>query len=732
MTIAIILAGLIWAWFQFGLASAVVFTLLAGGLLLVICAYRITAAMILVLSLVVIAMLEHQMRHPLPSAFQHVTQSLTLCIEQVPRQYSDGTQTARARVQAQPESLHLRKIRLWLYPETTNLTLNAGDCFDADVRLRQPIGRLIPGTFNADRYNFAEKIDAYGTVVELSSIAHRPGFQQRLYLTTAEKLGDGLGLDVWAALALGWSRAMSPELKTLLADNQVMHLFVISGMHLAFVLLLVNLLIQWLAYGLAPWLMISRTQRYLLAGLVTTGYVAFLGFPLPVTRALLMFGLPIIGQLSAVRTGPLTLLGWTAVILMLWHPAAWLAIGPWLSFGSVAVIFLILRWRLLQNLPRLWQPILFQVLMTISILPWALSSGFSFNLLSVFSSLVLSGLIGFVGLPMALMMPIVDLTWLHSSWNQAVEWLVSLLTLTANPGLELPYLDSAALFLLVVMAVWAIWRRDTSSILVGAALLCLSILFWGQGGTNRVPSVTVYDVGHGQALLLDTGDDRFLYDTGGRFSPEQSLAEVVLHRVLPPLEGVVISHSDLDHAAGAGFLRGQYPRLPIWSGQRDQIPIKSSTRNCHQQTKLHSAIEVIPVPPSLRGRQDNNQSCVVLITLNHHRLLITGDADKYIEYYLLQTHPHLFPVDVLILGHHGSGSSSAGAFLEANQSAMFLTSSGDRLAPRWPAERIESWFSDQQKTLLNTAKLGTIQLTFYPQRIRVKTWDSAYRNRLIY
>lgn len=731
MIIALFLAGLIWVWFHHGLLMALVLLVSLTSVLLLLVVKRASAVLFVVLASAVLLQLELQQRHALPLHWQHQNAVLGVCLEQAPQRYEDNAQAALGRVVSQPTDLSLRRIKFWAYPETEIPQLDVGDCIEAEVRLRQPLGRLIPGIFNADRYNFSVGIDAYGTLISINRLTSSADLPQRLYLQVAQILESENALDLWAALTLGWSRALNSDLKSVLADNQLMHLFVISGMHLAFIALLINGVIWLLARAVSPWLQFQRVQRHLLLMSIVVAYVAFLGFPVPVTRALIMLGIPLLSEYLALRWGRFSALGSAAVLLMVWQPASWLALGPWLSFVSVLVILLMTYWRLINRYPWLVRLFLFQLIMTASVLPWAIVAGFSFNPVSLLSSLLLTFIVGFVALPLAfLLMFGVPLT--AEFWQSGVEWLLPILRWATQSGISMDYVGFWPVVLSICLVAWLIWWRGLLSGLYLMPMALVWLLASRDISVEPIPRLVLYDVGHGQAVLLDSGDHRILYDTAGRFSPTVSLAEASLGRVLPSLSGLVVSHSDSDHAAGVGYFRRVYPGMPIWTGQPERLPDSKSMINCHKQDMQFAEFQFIRIPPILRQGSDNNQSCVLLADLGGYRVLITGDADKYTEYFLLQNYPELFPVDVLILGHHGSKSSSAGAFLTRNSSALFLVSSGDRLAPSWPAERIEHWFDKHQRALFNSAQRGTIELHFRPEGIQMKTWDTAYRNHLIY
>jgi competence protein ComEC len=244
-------------------------------------------------------------------------------------------------------------------------------------------------------------------------------------------------------------------------------------------------------------------------------------------------------------------------------------------------------------------------------------------------------------------------------------------------------------------------------------------------------TVDLFDVGHGQSLLIDTPDGRVLLDTGGPYTDEVSLYEASIERVTPKPDAVVISHSDSDHSAGANYFRANNLRIPVWTGQREAFSLAETYQNCHEHSEVNDYLRFLPIPSSVQDT-DNNHSCVLFLSFQGMTAIFTSDADKYVEYYLMQEHSDLLPVDLVILGHHGSNSSSATDWLELHKGRFFAVGSADRAAPKWPSRRIEQWFSENDETLYRTSKLGTVRIVMHGGQLDVKTWDSAYRNQLIY
>ena len=142
----------------------------------------------------------------------------------------------------------------------------------------------------------------------------------------------------------------------------------------------------------------------------------------------------------------------------------------------------------------------------------------------------------------------------------------------------------------------------------------------------------------------------------------------------------------------------------------------------------HEAIKVdkdIPLEQMPKQQPKNHDSCVLLITSittkKQWRLLLTGDADTAAEQQILNRFPKL-QTDVLLLGHHGSKTSSDLAFLTAIDAKIALNSAGYDNPYRHPSAQVQARLELLQTPLYNTADVGAISLEFGDEQLQLKTW----------
>jgi competence protein ComEC len=101
-------------------------------------------------------------------------------------------------------------------------------------------------------------------------------------------------------------------------------------------------------------------------------------------------------------------------------------------------------------------------------------------------------------------------------------------------------------------------RADRSArrlLLVSIIGLVLSFAAGRVWESRHDVSLTLLDVGQGQAALLEVGTRRILIDGGGSFNPEFDFGRAVIGPVLtwgrlPRVEGIVLSHPHSDHLRG--------------------------------------------------------------------------------------------------------------------------------------------------------------------------------------
>ncbi|HCO60104.1 MAG TPA: DNA internalization-related competence protein ComEC/Rec2, partial [Porticoccaceae bacterium] len=206
------------------------------------------------------------------------------------------------------------------------------------------------------------------------------------------------------------------------------------------------------------------------------------------------------------------------------------------------------------------------------------------------------------------------------------------------------------------------------------ALLLLAAVIWAEPPEGPLLEVAVLDVGQGLSVVVSSRDKVLVYDVGSKFSDRFNIGSAVLapylrYRGVSGIDTLVVSHGDNDHAGGLQGLLETVAVDRVLAGQALHLPIKDVQPCEAGVTWRWQELEFTVLHPSgfEAGRpvnqSDNNQSCVLSITMGDQTILLTGDIEADVEQVLLQK--GILPSDVTLLlaPHHGSKTSSSEGFV---------------------------------------------------------------------
>ncbi len=647
-----------------------------------------------------------------------------------------------------------RRLRLTEY--RCHHRYRAGQRWQLQVKLKRPHGGRNPGVFDYEAYLMQQGIDATGYILPGARQLSQPvtclsaGLQCLSRLR--EKVADNIdqlvrsrgGAGLLKALLIGDRRGVSKAQWLTLRNSGTVHLLVISGMHVGVIAAMIFAVVS-KTLRLFPRLLLQR-QVSLAAwsALLATGVYSLLaGFSLPAQRAWIMIAVWMLSLVCFRRVGAFRrlLLGLGFVLML--DPLAIRSPGFWLSFSAVATLLYLFccRCRALRSEGRweywsaTWRAQLgvFLVLapLTVVFFQQVAWSAPVINLVAIPFITLLVLPLAFGSLLLVPVWPSVAAGGLNAAAYLLDMSLAGLQVLLAT--WDLMWIAAApsggSLFLAAIGAWWFMMPRGLSGRWL-AVLLFFPLFMPVQqllpmGGYRA----TVLDVGQGLAVLVETRHRRLLYDTGPRFGTDSDAGERVVIPFLRDagiavLNKTVISHADSDHAGGLASLREQMVIGQLISGMSSQV----GGNPCHApQRWWWDGVLFEFINPVVTGKvvSNNNRSCVLRVGhLSRSALLLTGDIDQRSEKALLARGVEV-SASVLVAGHHGSASSSAGEFLAAVAPSWVVYSSGYRNRWRHPDAAVRARVAAYGARELLTSEQGAVRITHIPgQPIRVEGYRS--------
>ncbi|WP_156645873.1 MBL fold metallo-hydrolase [Lentibacillus sp. JNUCC-1] len=203
-------------------------------------------------------------------------------------------------------------------------------------------------------------------------------------------------------------------------------------------------------------------------------------------------------------------------------------------------------------------------------------------------------------------------------------------------------------------------------------------------------SVHYMNVGQADATLFQYENDQqsytILYDTGDwrRNDTVQYLAS----QNISSIDLIVISHPDADHIGQLAEIVNTYDVGEVWmsgntaSSKTFQGALEAVLNSDadYEEPRSGDTFSIGPMditvlyPNSISGKA-NEESLSLLMSYGDIDFIFTGDADQAAEKVMMQSGIDL-DAEILQLGHHGSRTSSAPAFIKAVQPEVAIYSAG--------------------------------------------------------
>ena len=525
-------------------------------------------------------------------------------------------------------------------------------------------------------------------------------------------------------------------------ETGLAHIFAVSGLHCAFLVTLLSLLIP-------P---THRRTLCAVAAAVLVFYMLLTGLSPSVARACVMQLFLLSAPLFRRGSDPLTSLAAALTVILLVNPYAVGSVSLQLSFAATLGMVL-LSGRLYKSFTGWYRGRNRAVRAALSFLAANLAAtlgalvftapltAYYFNLLSLvaplagllavpaagyaFMSAFVSALLGLVWTPLGLLAGYVPLLLV-----KYILWVAHLL-------LAVPY--HAVYFTNVYLRVWLLYvyaaflgcavtpdgkrkyaLASALTVLTLAACLWLNSR-WQQYGAFRA---AVLDVGQGESVALCSGSEAALVDCGSSNSYVDAgsvAADALQSAGIRRLSAVIVTHYHADHTNG---LTEVLTRLPVDTLYLPDIEDEYGVRDRLVSLAAHQGADVVFVteptrialgeavltvyPPLLTTGDLNEQGLTALATAGDFDLLITGDMAGQTEQLLAQTYP-LPDVEVLVVSHHGSRYSSDESFLRAITPDNAVISVGDNRYGH-PAEETLRRLQAVGATVWRTDQQGSIRI----------------------
>ncbi|HIP07127.1 MAG TPA: DNA internalization-related competence protein ComEC/Rec2 [Mariprofundaceae bacterium] len=634
------------------------------------------------------------------------------------------------------------RAKLDVYVYRQQLDLKVGMQVAATVRLHKPRNKKNPAYFDYVRYMFEQGVAASGSVSDAlrvldSDVSWLDKLRDKVRVSLADIPQAQQG--VLLALLLADRSQIPLVIDDAFAASGATHLLAISGLHMGLVAGWGFILAWWLITRREAWIVWFPVRTVALSAgiLLMFSYATLAGWPIPAQRAFLMLLAGVLAWVMRAKQVPLNTMFAALVLITLFDPSSVLSISLWLSFSATSALLI---WAARQKVSKsmygqawMWLKGMFWVSIIASLATLPLI-GYVFERLPTWSLLANALLVPLYALwvlPLALVGELLSLlslpAWAHIvfSWsgmvidwgNQSLLWIQGLPMGNVWLRSDLPWLF--ACLGIVLLGVGWLWLQDKR--MIASTMLVIILLAYagmGMSEVSKLPSsLFVWDVGQGASALLVAPEFKLLIDApgkrGSKFNGGTIAAQNMRHQGMLRLDAVVFTHAQSDHAGGRFRLLANLNDVAeIWLADvpenhvyfKDIIsryPIKWLKKGDVFLAGENTTIQVLWPPQGYSPSNSNNASLVLHITLNTGQtLLLGGDMQAPVERLIWQ---NLQAVDVMLMPHHGSTTSSTTEFVQKVRPKIVIAQTGYKNRYGFPKEEVVKRYQGVGSEIYNTA-----------------------------
>jgi competence protein ComEC len=620
---------------------------------------------------------------------------------------------------------------------------HAGERWQLVVRLKRPHSTYNPHGFDFESWALSENIRATGSVnrkkgaLKLQAFVWQPSYmieaaREKIAMRISQALVNKPYAGVIRALVVGEDSQIARADWDVYLRTGTNHLMSISGLHITMLAGLAFSLTAFVWRRSARLVMLLPTRKAAtIAGLLCALIYALLaGMSVPTQRTLIMLMTFSIALLLGRHIAILRVLALALFLVVAFDPWAVCAPGFWLSFGAVALIAYVVSHRLK---PAHWlaTAIHTQWAITLGLLPLLVMLFGQVSLVSPFANAFAIPIISLLVVPSAILGSMLPLDVVLQLAHAILAFCMHALNgLALIPTWQFAAPPMWAIVLAMLGVVWLLLPRGMPARCLGWAML-LPLLFSRPDSALRhgEMQVAVLDVGQGLSVVVKTAKHTFLYDAGPQLSSQSDAGSRIVVPYLrgqgiQHLDGMMVSHDDMDHSGGANAVLTQIPVTWFASSFKPphQIKLPLTHFSCFAGQNWHwDGVDFAVLHPSVTSYQtgeikDNNRSCVVKVTSQQGSVLLTGDIEQEAESALVGQQSPLLASDVLIAPHHGSKTSSTIDFVEAVHAQQVVFTNGYLNRFKHPKPLIENRYIENGAITYRSDYHGALVFDFMQNR----------------
>lgn len=593
-----------------------------------------------------------------------------------------------------------------------------------------------PGEESYYIYLLTEGIKGSFYANKVNIIRRGEGFIYKLRERIYENLNLlGKSSEIFKGFILG-GKTVDSEIKEIFKYSGTIHLFAISGIHLA-------ILGGFFSIFLNPIITISLLFIYLFIIL----------FPVSALRAIFMYSLYLLGKASKIEIDTLNTLLFSAMILILINPIS--IISPSFLLTFISTLSIISVSEKIKNKPLNF--LITPTFITFGSFPIIIYFFPFFSFITIISNLLIIPII-------SLTLPIIFLFTLISLMIKNVIFILKPISIfmekiisffanlpLSSIGIKKPmpifliFYFSFYFFIVLVLLREIEFKKVKNYLIL---FLFLTLITFSTPYINEFGKFKIlfFDVGEGDSILIKTPNNKTILIDGGGTSDKDKKSQGI--RVLNSLKRLgineidylIFTHEDSDHIEGLLHIIKRekiknllYPDINLSSYGIDLIKFLKDKGVYFDKLKRNDDFKIDGVNffilnPYPKGKEysranDNNNSLCILLEYENFKILLTGDIENEAIEEIYSLYPDkLKDTFIFKVPHHGSKNSYNINFYSILNPKISIISVGSNRFDHPSNEIIDSFLSLNSE-ILRTDKNGAIEIKIFKNKFMIKNYN---------
>jgi competence protein ComEC len=577
-----------------------------------------------------------------------------------------------------------------------NLSIKPGDKLTLKGEIEIPLKSTIPNTFDYKNYlksqnikytMFAKEVEYYHASISLFIVPY--------YI---EKYIDNhmpLSGNYIKTFIIADKGDIDTEVKESINKIGISHLFAVSGLHIAMLVLALEYILSKLSIGK------TKSQSIIMA--ILACYLISTSFSPSVSRASLMYILLVINKRYNLEFSTLDILSIIFISLLVIRPYYYYDPGFLLSF--LVTFTILLSNVILSYKTKINQLFILSFIAFLVTVPIILNLNYQINILTLIFNIFFLMFVSYIILPLSYLsffLPFLDkINYIFIIIFESIVNYVSHVNIFILK-FYFPNDISIIIYYLLLFTFFMSLETVSRVRIRGSYLILLLLLIYISPNLDPTKSVSFVDIYGDSTFIVDSFNQcNILIDTG-EHDDYNSVINYLKGKNIRKLDYLIITHFHSDHYGESSDIINEF--------KIDNIISKLNAQNFEGNAISCGTISMYIYPFDYNEQNENNNSIILSLFINKKHYFFTGDMESSRELSFIDNYD--LNIDYLKVPHHGSITSSTTNFLNSiKPNAAFIIVSRNNLHGH-PHSEVIKRYQELSIPVYRTDLSGTIEVYY--------------------